>query len=166
MLVSRRQLHSARNVYLALILVAIALPAALLLLISLTSRMSQGLEPHVNATHHIIIEATAAFHSGTNTQYVEKTLRHLTMADWYADALLLGGSNNCDSIPPSSDPEVRQSVRVIKGVLSKVRKAIEKHPPPYSGFWDIRPKKSSGGRSSVLWEKRQGPRHMMHSLPS
>ena len=103
--------------------------ATLLLLLYLTDRMSRGLEPHVNASHHVIIESSAAFQCGTRPEHAAKALKHLASAEWYASTLLQGGSNSHDELVPTDSREVQQQVRAIQHVLSECREVLQRGEP-------------------------------------
>ena len=123
--------YSSRSVYLSLLAVGSALAVAVVVLLTATMRMSLRNEPLINAAHEIALEtAHANYWLTTPVQQdsepsIRRAREHIAEAQWYALAMLQGGSNENETLTPAADPEAIEIIRRIQEALTGLEHAID-----------------------------------------
>ena len=95
-------------------------------------RMTTVYAPLIDAAMDIKLEATTAhlwfeeILSGDRHEDMEAVWNHLDQADWYARAMLEGGTNYEGTFIPLDDAEMRQNILAIRIKLSELKDITEK----------------------------------------
>lgn len=93
-------------------------------------RMSERYTPLIDATMEIKLEATTAhlwYEEVLNKERLDgldDIRAHLELADWYALAMLNGGTNSEGTFFPLADPELRMSIQNVRTLLQTFTKLV------------------------------------------
>lgn len=93
--------------------------------------MTEKYTPLIDAATEIKLEVTTAhlwleeILNGDRDVSIEDVFRHLDNADWYAHAMLEGGTNAKGVFQPLSDPQLRRSIHSARGAISQFRQIAE-----------------------------------------
>ena len=95
-------------------------------------RMSQRYMPLIDAAMEIKFEGTTAylwyeeFIANDPDATMELVLKHMDQADWYARAILEGGTNDEGTFIPLDDLELRANIQQVRVLLAQFRTKLEK----------------------------------------
>ncbi len=105
--------------------------SVLSLIFYLGNKLASRNAPLIYAAVDIKLHATTAHlwfaevMSGDRHEKIESVWMELQEADWYAEAMLIGGSNADAVIPPLQDHNLRSSIITIRSDLANFRKIAE-----------------------------------------
>ena len=108
----------------------------------LGNKLSSKHAPLINAVMQIKLEATTGhlwfeeIMSGDTAESIEGVWRNIEQADWYAKAMLDGGSNDLVTYYPLTDPKMRTLIIAVRKALTKFKAIAEKR---YRHFSDSIP---------------------------
>lgn len=111
--------------------------------------------PQVDATMEIKLHAALGhlwfeeILSGDRNEQIENVWNYLEQADWYAQALLVGGSNEKGNFYPLTDPKMRANIFAVKEKLAKFRRIAEKR---YQNFQTSQPGSEIDQRFDQVFE--------------
>ena len=94
-------------------------------------RMSERYTPLIDAAMEIKLEATTAhlrfeeMLADDAPVTMDEIRAHLALADWYALAMLNGGTNSEGTFVPLADPELRASIESVHNQIKAFRQQIE-----------------------------------------
>lgn len=87
--------------------------------------------PLVDAAMEVKLEGTTAhlwfeeIISGDESIHIDRVWRHIDQADWYAQAMLQGGSNEEGTFLPLSEKTARQSIENVRQTIKRFRQLAE-----------------------------------------
>ncbi len=117
-----------RRIYLLIVIVALVILGTMAYTLFTGNRISAKYAPLVDATMEIRFQGTQAHLwfeeviSGDPYKKIEEVLDFIDQADWYAQAILEGGSNPEGTFIPIKDPKIEEPIRIVRKDLAEFKK--------------------------------------------
>lgn len=118
---------SSWPIYLTLVVFSVLMIGAMGYVLRTGTRLTVRHTPLLKAAMEIRLEAAEAhlwleeILSGDREAEVDEVWRHLDAADWYARAMMQGGTNDEVTIEPLDDPALREQIREVRRSLADFR---------------------------------------------
>jgi PAS domain S-box-containing protein len=117
-----------RRIYLLFVIVALVILGTMAYTLFTGNRISAKYAPLVDATMEIRFQGAQAHLwfeeviSGDPYKKIEEVLDFIDQADWYAQAILEGGSNPEGTFIPIKDPKIEEPIRIVRKDLAEFKK--------------------------------------------